>query len=434
MQNLRISCSLRVSVFVLALSAVLSGACASARAQAVPPFVDLVNDQAQMLPQATRAYLKYTLKEYQARTGHQLAFLSVDNLGGFAPEVYALKVAESWKLGRARPDDGLLLLVAKQDRKVRIEVGYGLEGAIPDAVANRVIDEILTPAFRGDQFAWGIVVAMKMLMRHADAGTEDGTDPLAVLLAIDAPALKSYINDHAQILESSETQRLDAKLRKLAAESGLTFGLLTVPCPGQAPLERCVDVVNELWSGSFNLYDGLVTWFVHRGAADGGMRTARLTLDRLPAAPKQPWRKGALDQHAELESALGELVQRAGLIWTAPPPPPPHPAAHFSPRAASSRNRPFTFEERLTLGVLALTVLGGLGLFYLMTRHSKLSPSPPSAEPDRWQRDSRDSSPEPYHGRGGGWSWGSSGDSGAGSSSEGGGGGSFGGGGASGSW
>ena len=438
--SVQIACGLRaIRTLLLTLSVALAIGSTTARAQPVPVYQGLVNDQAQILPHASRAYLTYMLKQYEARTGHQLAFLSVDSLGGFTPEVYALKVAQTWKLGRARPDDGLLLLVAKQDHKVRIEVGYGLEGTIPDATANRIIDEVITPAFRRDQFAWGLLVAFKTLMRHADeAATEPMVDPLAVLLEIEAPVVKSYLNDHAQLLDSTETQRLNAKLTRLAAESGFTFAVLTVRCPGQLSLEPCVDAVNELWSGPINAYfDGLVTWFVHApsgtGAADAGMETARLTLDRLAAPSKQAWRKGAIDQHAELESALRDLVQRAGLIWSAPSA--PQQVAYFPQSVAAGRRHSSTLEEVLTFGVVAFVLLGGLGLMYLMHRHS--TPYQRSADDDRDERkrtESRDSSPGPYYASGGG-GWSSSGGSSSdGGDNSGGGGGSFGGGGASGSW
>ena len=85
-----------------------------AHGQSVPSFEGIVNDQAQMLPRATRLYLKQMLEDYRAQTGHQLTFLSVDSLHGLAPEVFALKVVESWKLGRALADDGLLLLIANR--------------------------------------------------------------------------------------------------------------------------------------------------------------------------------------------------------------------------------------------------------------------------------------------------------------------------------
>ncbi|KAF1701891.1 hypothetical protein CSC70_14140 [Pseudoxanthomonas kalamensis DSM 18571] len=83
-------------------------------------------------------------------------------------EQYAVRVFEQWKLGRKGVDDGVLLLVAKDDRAVRIETGYGLEGAIPDAVANRVIQEYLVPEFREGDFGGGIEAATAVLVKVID--------------------------------------------------------------------------------------------------------------------------------------------------------------------------------------------------------------------------------------------------------------------------
>ncbi len=79
-----------------------------------------------------------------------------------------MRVAESWQLGRKGVDDGVLLLVAKDDREVRIEVGYGLEGAIPDATANRVIDEFILPRFRESDYAGGITAGVDRLIALVD--------------------------------------------------------------------------------------------------------------------------------------------------------------------------------------------------------------------------------------------------------------------------
>ena len=83
-------------------------------------------------------------------------------------EQYSIRVAEAWKIGRKGVDDGLLLIVAKDDRRLRIEVGYGLEGAIPDSVAKRVIDERITPRFRDGDFFGGIRDGVDQLIRLAE--------------------------------------------------------------------------------------------------------------------------------------------------------------------------------------------------------------------------------------------------------------------------
>ena len=100
--------------------------------------------------------------------GSQIAVLIVATTEPEAIEQYALRVAEAWKLGRKGVDDGALLLVALQDRRVRIEVGYGLEGALPDAIANRIIDADVVPQFRRGDVHGGIATAVDRMMRVVD--------------------------------------------------------------------------------------------------------------------------------------------------------------------------------------------------------------------------------------------------------------------------
>ena len=156
----------------------------------VPALTSRVVDQAAILRPDQRAALDAQLAAIESQHGAQLAILTVPTTGGEPIEAFGLRVAEAWKLGRAevdgrRVDDGLIVIVAVQDRRMRIEVGYGLEGAIPDAVARRIIDERMAPRFReGDWFtglssavsAIGALVAGEQLPapRRADArGADD---------------------------------------------------------------------------------------------------------------------------------------------------------------------------------------------------------------------------------------------------------------------
>lgn len=141
-------------------------ACAVARAEvAVPPFQSYVTDLTATLTSRQREALEQTLRAFATQKGSQLAVLLVPSTAPETIEQYSIRVAESWKLGRKGVDDGVLLLVSTRDRALRIEVGYGLEGAIPDAIANRVIDEVIVPYFkRGDYFG-GIQAGVHQLMR-----------------------------------------------------------------------------------------------------------------------------------------------------------------------------------------------------------------------------------------------------------------------------
>jgi uncharacterized protein len=123
---------------------------------AVPPLKARVTDLTATLTSDQRAALEQKLAALEARKGSQVAVLLVPTTLPETVEQYAIRVFDQWKLGRKGMDDGVLLLVAKNDRKLRIEVGYGLEGAIPDAIARRVMDEDIVPLFKRGNFYGGI--------------------------------------------------------------------------------------------------------------------------------------------------------------------------------------------------------------------------------------------------------------------------------------
>src|SRR5687768_2092014 len=108
---------------------------------AVPPLTARVTDLTGTLTREQQAGLERMLQEFEARKGSQLAVLMVPSTAPEAIEQYALRVAEQWKVGRKKVDDGAIMVVAKIDRALRIEVGYGLEGALNDATSKRIISE-----------------------------------------------------------------------------------------------------------------------------------------------------------------------------------------------------------------------------------------------------------------------------------------------------
>ena len=149
----------------LSLAAVIS----SARAQvAVPPLTGRVVDLTSTLSPSEAASLEQKLKSFEDRKGTQIAVLIVPTTQPEEIEQYAIRVVEQWKLGRKKIDDGALLLVAKNDRRLRIEVGYGLEGALNDATANRIINEIITPQFRAGDFVGGINAGVDRMIKVID--------------------------------------------------------------------------------------------------------------------------------------------------------------------------------------------------------------------------------------------------------------------------
>ena len=154
-------------VAALGLALLLVAAPALAQ-QPVPPRAARVTDLTSTLPANTRAALDRKLAAFEARKGSQIAVLLVATTAPESIEQYSLRVAEAWKLGRAGIDDGVLLLVAVQDRRARFEVGYGLEGPVPDALARRIIAEQLAPKFRDGDFAGGIDAGLDALIGLVD--------------------------------------------------------------------------------------------------------------------------------------------------------------------------------------------------------------------------------------------------------------------------
>ncbi|MEQ1512634.1 MAG: TPM domain-containing protein [Lysobacteraceae bacterium] len=155
------------------LAGLLAGAsCAFAQSLApIPPLTSPVVDTTGTLNAGEIAQLEQQALALQQRKGSQLQILIVPTTQPEAIEQYAQRVFDEWKLGRSNVDDGVLLLVAKDDREVRIQPGYGLEGAIPDIAAGRIVQEYLVPKFRTGDFAGGIGDASAQLMRLIDGET-----------------------------------------------------------------------------------------------------------------------------------------------------------------------------------------------------------------------------------------------------------------------
>lgn len=120
----------------------------------VPDLTARVTDQTGTLTAREKAALESRLKAVEQAKGSQVALLIVPTTDGESLESFGIRVADAWKLGRESVDDGVIFIIAKDDHRMRIEVGYGLEGAIPDAIAKRIIEEQVSPDFRqGDYYA-----------------------------------------------------------------------------------------------------------------------------------------------------------------------------------------------------------------------------------------------------------------------------------------
>lgn len=131
----------------------------------VPRLTARVTDQTGTLSPDQVRNFEQRLQQFEAAKGSQVALLIVPTTQPETIEQYALRVVEAWKLGRSKVDDGALLIVAKNDRTLRIEVGYGLEGALPDAIAKRIIEEIIVPKFRAGDFAGGLDAGLGQIMK-----------------------------------------------------------------------------------------------------------------------------------------------------------------------------------------------------------------------------------------------------------------------------
>ena len=135
---------------------------------AVPPLSGRVVDQTGTLSSDDIASLTQTLKALELRKGSQVAVLIVPTTEPETIEQFSIRVAETWKIGRKKVDDGALLVVAKNDRHLRIEVGYGLEGALTDVTTRRIIDEVITPKFKNGDFAGGISAGIDRMIGVID--------------------------------------------------------------------------------------------------------------------------------------------------------------------------------------------------------------------------------------------------------------------------
>lgn len=167
---------------MLLFCAIINFSLLTAHAQTleVPYLAGRVNDYASMLSQSAIAELEAALKAHEDSTSNQVAVLIIPSLAGEVLEAYSIKVVETWKLGRADKDNGVLLLIARDDRKVRIEVGNGLEGDLPDITCGRIIRHEIVPRFKEGDYEAGVrdgVHAILAAIRGAYVATEDEGAP-----------------------------------------------------------------------------------------------------------------------------------------------------------------------------------------------------------------------------------------------------------------
>ncbi len=174
-----------------ALALVLSLPQSASALVEVPSIVTRVHDGAGLLSTEEERALVARLADFERTTRHQIVVVTLPSLEGEAIEEYSMRVAEAWKIGQREFDNGVILVVAAKDRRARIEVGYGLEGAIPDAVAARIIREQMVPEFRRGAMARGVERGVDAIMAAArgealppapEGGRRGADSPLGGLL------------------------------------------------------------------------------------------------------------------------------------------------------------------------------------------------------------------------------------------------------------
>ncbi|MBU0942941.1 MAG: TPM domain-containing protein [Proteobacteria bacterium] len=154
----------------------------------VPTLKGRVNDTAAMLSQETIANLNRTLASFETSDSTQIVVLTIPSLEGEVLEEFAIKVVEAWKIGQKDLDNGALLLVSRDDRKIRIEVGYGLEGRLTDLVSGRIISGVIVPMFKKGRFDQGISDGVTAMMQAVKGEFTASASPAGAKNAKNDPA------------------------------------------------------------------------------------------------------------------------------------------------------------------------------------------------------------------------------------------------------
>lgn len=203
----------------------------------VPKLTGRVNDYAKLLSPQAKARLDAELADFERSDSTQVVVLTIPSLEGESLEEYSIKVAEAWGIGQKGKDNGVLLLVSKGDRKVRIEVGYGLEGKLTDALSGRIIDYAIVPQFKTGNFDAGITDGVSAIMQavrgeykappsHKGKGGDDNAVFGLFILAIILTAVLSGLPAPARAGIFGLT------MPGVGALFGLGIGMLALLCVG----------------------------------------------------------------------------------------------------------------------------------------------------------------------------------------------------------
>ena len=179
----------------------------------IPPLVSRVTDAAGILGADGKQALEAKLTAFEQATGGQLAVLIVKTAEPETIDQYGIRVGEAWKIGKKGTDTGAILIVAMKEKKLRIEVGYGWEGALPDVEAKRIISETITPFFKKSQYAQGI---------------EAGIDKIQLAVSKDSKAAATTVNDKGQWEQSHNATTTQSTIEELSGMAPVLLGVLAV--------------------------------------------------------------------------------------------------------------------------------------------------------------------------------------------------------------
>lgn len=268
----------------------------SALALEVPYLSGRVTDNAEVLSAAAKERLTQTLKAHEEATTAQIAVLTVPSLEGSTVEDFATRVFESWKLGQKGKDNGVLLLIAPKDRRLRIEVGYGLEGSLPDVTASRIIRNVITPRFKANDF---------------DGGVEQGVNAIVGALKGEAVAADASGGSASSAGEDSFFKTPSMPLTERILIGAFIFGIIGL-----------FTVVGVLTPGvGWFLYFFLIPfWAMFPIVVIGGKATLWLLGTYLLGFPlaklyfrRQPWyAKAAQDLKTKGKANIGGWVMTSG--------------------------------------------------------------------------------------------------------------------------
>ena len=197
----------------LVVAALLSATALAQELAPIPPLVSRVTDTAGTLGASAKQSLDAKLQAFEQATGGQLALLVVKTAEPETIDQYGIRVGEAWKIGKKGKDTGAILIVAMKEKKLRIEVGYGWEGALPDVEAKRIIRETITPFFKQGQFAQGL---------------DAGIDKIQLAVSKENKAASTTVDDKGQWTQSHNPSAADATAESLLGLAPVLLGVVAV--------------------------------------------------------------------------------------------------------------------------------------------------------------------------------------------------------------